>query len=164
MLVRSFTLAILLGLLGLNSPAKANIVYDLTLTGTSGTQTPNPDTLVLTFDNSKNFISLAGSLDGDALAINNSNDGYTFNFVSNVLQSITGTSPTTGSPRLSFSFSGGIESYSYHEGNNGREISDGTVQIAAVPEPSTWAMMILGFAVISFLTYRRKSAGLRLAQ
>jgi hypothetical protein len=29
--------------------------------------------------------------------------------------------------------------------------------VAAVPEPSTWAMMILGFAGIAFMTYRRKS-------
>jgi PEP-CTERM motif len=30
-------------------------------------------------------------------------------------------------------------------------------QISAVPEPSTWAMMILGFAGIGFMAYRRKS-------
>ena len=29
---------------------------------------------------------------------------------------------------------------------------------AAVPEPSTWAMLLLGFAGIGFLAYRRKSA------
>jgi hypothetical protein len=29
--------------------------------------------------------------------------------------------------------------------------------VAAVPEPSTWAMMLLGFAGIGFMTYRRKS-------
>jgi PEP-CTERM motif len=29
--------------------------------------------------------------------------------------------------------------------------------VAAVPEPSTWAMMILGFAGIGFLAYRRNS-------
>jgi hypothetical protein len=36
---------------------------------------------------------------------------------------------------------------------------------AAVPEPSTWAMMILGFVGVGFLTYRRKQNGsaLRLA-
>jgi PEP-CTERM motif len=28
---------------------------------------------------------------------------------------------------------------------------------AAVPEPSTWAMMILGFAGVGFLAYRRKA-------
>jgi hypothetical protein len=30
-------------------------------------------------------------------------------------------------------------------------------QIRAIPEPSTWAMMILGFAGIGFMAYRRKS-------
>jgi len=29
----------------------------------------------------------------------------------------------------------------------------------AVPEPSTWAMMILGFLGVGFLSYRRRSAG-----
>ena len=29
--------------------------------------------------------------------------------------------------------------------------------VDAVPEPSTWAMMILGFAGIGFMAYRRKS-------
>jgi hypothetical protein len=29
--------------------------------------------------------------------------------------------------------------------------------VAAVPEPSTWAMMLLGFAGLGFLSYRRKS-------
>ena len=27
----------------------------------------------------------------------------------------------------------------------------------AVPEPSTWAMLLLGFAGIGFMAYRRKS-------
>jgi hypothetical protein len=29
---------------------------------------------------------------------------------------------------------------------------------AAVPEASTWAMMILGFTGIGFMTYRRRTA------
>jgi PEP-CTERM motif len=38
-------------------------------------------------------------------------------------------------------------------------------QVAAVPEPSTWAMMILGFCGLGFMAYRRKQNGpaLRLA-
>jgi hypothetical protein len=32
-----------------------------------------------------------------------------------------------------------------------------TVVTAAVPEPSTWAMIILGFAGVGFMAYRRKS-------
>jgi hypothetical protein len=36
-----------------------------------------------------------------------------------------------------------------------------TTGVSAVPEPSTWAMMILGFAGVGFMTYRRrKSAAL----
>ena len=31
-----------------------------------------------------------------------------------------------------------------------------TASVGAVPEPSTWAMMILGFAGIGFMAYRRK--------
>jgi hypothetical protein len=32
-------------------------------------------------------------------------------------------------------------------------------QVAPVPEPSTWAMMILGFAGVGFMAYRRKQSG-----
>jgi hypothetical protein len=32
-----------------------------------------------------------------------------------------------------------------------------TANISAVPEPSTWAMMILGFAGVGFLVYRRRN-------
>lgn len=48
---------------------------------------------------------------------------------------------------------------------NGDDISNGKytlgapslhVMAAAVPEPSTWAMMILGFAGVGFMTYRRR--------
>ena len=31
--------------------------------------------------------------------------------------------------------------------------------LTAVPEPSTWAMMILGFAGVGFMAYRRKRSG-----
>jgi hypothetical protein len=36
-------------------------------------------------------------------------------------------------------------------------LDDVAVAVAAVPEPSTWAMMILGFAGVSFMSYRRKN-------
>jgi PEP-CTERM motif len=45
------------------------------------------------------------------------------------------------------------------------DVSASSAQVAAVPEPSTWAMMILGFLGVGFLAYRRKQSGpsLRLA-
>jgi outer membrane lipase/esterase len=36
-----------------------------------------------------------------------------------------------------------------------RAIADAFVAVATVPEPATWAMMILGFAGVGFVTYRR---------
>jgi hypothetical protein len=35
--------------------------------------------------------------------------------------------------------------------------SDTPPPVTAVPEPSTWAMLLLGFAGIGFMAYRRKS-------
>jgi hypothetical protein len=35
--------------------------------------------------------------------------------------------------------------------------------VAAVPERSTWAMMILGFAGVGFMAYRRRSTALHVA-
>jgi hypothetical protein len=43
-------------------------------------------------------------------------------------------------------------------GNNGNTGPVGAV-VAAVPEPSTWAMMILGFMGVGFFAYRRKGQG-----
>jgi hypothetical protein len=37
------------------------------------------------------------------------------------------------------------------------QLGDVSIQVNAVPEPSTWAMLILGFAGIGFMAYRRKS-------
>jgi hypothetical protein len=36
---------------------------------------------------------------------------------------------------------------------------DGPVVTGGVPEPSTWAMMILGFCGVGFMAYRRKRSG-----
>jgi hypothetical protein len=36
-------------------------------------------------------------------------------------------------------------------------LDSGTLTVGAVPESSTWAMMVLGFAGVGFLAYRKKS-------
>ena len=36
-------------------------------------------------------------------------------------------------------------------------VGEFTLNVSAVPEPSTWAMILLGFAGIGFMAYRRKS-------
>jgi PEP-CTERM motif len=42
------------------------------------------------------------------------------------------------------------------------DVLPAVIAVAAVPEPSTWAMMVLGFAGIGFMAYRRKQNGLAL--
>jgi len=60
------------------------------------------------------------------------------------------------------------DTLSFVVNNNGLFYDDSTAltaTITAVPEPSTWAMMVLGFAGLGFMAYRRKQYGpqLRLA-
>jgi hypothetical protein len=45
----------------------------------------------------------------------------------------------------------------YWDSNFGDNTEFVTATISAVPEPSTWAMMILGFAGVGFLAYRRRN-------
>lgn len=48
--------------------------------------------------------------------------------------------------------------------SNGSDMSD-VLTVTAIPEPSTWAMMILGFVGVGFMAYRRRNqtAELRVA-
>jgi PEP-CTERM motif-containing protein len=48
-------------------------------------------------------------------------------------------------------------------GADKQQLGDVSIQVNAVPEPSTWAMLILGFAGIGFMAYRRKSRPAMLA-
>jgi hypothetical protein len=50
------------------------------------------------------------------------------------------------------------ELYTYSSANKGPGVDvHGTLTVAAVPEASTWAMMLLGFACVGFVAYRRKA-------
>jgi PEP-CTERM motif-containing protein len=44
----------------------------------------------------------------------------------------------------------------YWDSDNFNNTGSVNATVAAVPEPSTWAMLILGFAGIGFMTYRRR--------
>jgi hypothetical protein len=55
-----------------------------------------------------------------------------------------------------------LTSFTFQNGDPGSDNSNALDNIVlstgAVPEPSTWAMMILGFAGVGFMAYRRKNA------
>jgi PEP-CTERM motif len=56
-----------------------------------------------------------------------------------------------------------FESLTSPNGLNGAVISNITVDdlgaTSAVPEPSTWAMLLIGFAGVGFMAYRRRKGG-----
>jgi Carbohydrate binding domain len=73
-------------------------------------------------------------------------NGYSYTF----------TAPTTTSYTLDFDFISGADP--------AKDVLLADVNISAVPETSTWAMMILGFCGLGLMAYRRKHEGsLRIA-
>ena len=69
---------------------------------------------------------------------------------SSALQLYTYTFTTTGGMLDFADLAGG-------NGNIGNILDNVTVMTSAVPEPSTWAMMILGFFGVGFMAYRRNN-------
>jgi hypothetical protein len=57
----------------------------------------------------------------------------------------------------------GAVDYSFETSNIGTFTGTVDGPVAAVPEPSTWAMMILGFLGLGLLAYRRRCSTLRIA-
>jgi hypothetical protein len=110
----------------------SNDFFDLAITFTSPSGTsPNPGVFV---------VDLAGKITGNGT---NGSVGVIF------------TNPTE-----TFSFEGGtftlaLNNASITPGGN-VPITGTLTAVAAVPEPSTWAMMILGFMGVGFMAYRRK--------
>jgi hypothetical protein len=82
-------------------------------------------------------------------------------FTGTLLASQTFTGLSIGSalsavPSLTAPFSETVE---YTITTTGAGTVNDTINIAAVPEASTWAMMVLGFLGVGFLAYRRNSGG-----
>ena len=65
----------------------------------------------------------------------------------------------SGAPTLSFTSGVSYGSFDNYVNYNDPLVSGSISSISAVPEPSTWAMMILGFAGIGFMAYRRRQNG-----
>jgi hypothetical protein len=85
------------------------------------------------------------------------NDGLVFNVVD------------SGSPAdntvFNLWFNGGTSYTGALFSGSAQPVENGTLtvtEVAAVPEPSTWAMMILGFFGVGFMAYRRKQNDLAL--
>lgn len=104
-----------------------------------------------------------GSLDGWNRFTFHLADGTTQVVTGAVLAALPGMSANgsqtgfTSNGRLRFSFESAITGVEFFSGNNALEISDiaAVGPFALVPEPATWAMMLLGFGGVGMLMRRR---------
>lgn len=126
--------------------------------------------------NDTGFVSLTGTLLGDLLSVTKTSSFDTL-FANSGITLVNGniTSIVTpfggGGIGASGPSSSGFFFFNQNGGNanqpglnftftpSGELTTNGTVSsvVAAVPEPSTWVMMILGFFGVGFMAYRRKA-------
>jgi len=103
-----------------------------------------------------------GSLDRFNSFTFNLADGTTQVLTGTVLAALPGMDPNgswtgfTSNGRLTFSFDSAITSVIFGTSTNSLEISDVGGILAAIPEPATWGMMILGFGGVGSLMRRRR--------
>jgi hypothetical protein len=94
------------------------------------------------------------------LQTNYTPNGFTADWNSTPVYSETNTTSNTGYKTLSFDVVGtGSDTITFIAYNNPQftYLDDVSLNpVAAVPEPSTWAMLLLGFAGIGFMAYRRR--------
>ena len=97
-----------------------------------------------------------GSVDGyNTISFYDSNDFLLGSYTgSDALNPANGNQGTGGSKYANFSFATGIQSIKFESNSPAFEFDN---IATAVPEASTWAMMILGFLGMGFVGYRKSS-------
>jgi PEP-CTERM motif len=157
--------------------AQASVIYDLTLTATSGGTVNGGGTFTISAppltglnqvsnyfqtpqSGSGTLSDLSIMIGGDSFTLTQKNNGSNpqVQFTSGVLDDITyaGVAADGDSLQMTNGF------VFFTVGTRTQEFGTLTA-VAAVPEPSTWAMMILGFLGLGFMAYRRKQNGAALS-
>jgi hypothetical protein len=168
------------------SAQASTVLYDLTFNNSLGSVVGTAQLALnlssptfsgnINSSNDSGFVSLTGTLLGDSFSVTQTTGygGFDNIFITSGITLVNGNitnivtpyggqgigasgpsssgffffNPTASEPGLSFTFT-----------PSGETTTAGTVssEVAAVPEPSTWAMMILGFFGVGFMAYRRKA-------
>jgi PEP-CTERM motif len=160
--------------LGICSAANASVVYDLTLTATSGTGSQSGSgTLDLTNPVGAGFTEYTPGPSSNVTLLTFSIGSNSYNLTSTftavefqagaVLFDIGPTSTTNLPGPDTFATNG--TTYTFFDSITNLSTT-GTITATlapAVPEPGTWAMMLLGFCSLGFMAYRRKQNGAALS-
>jgi hypothetical protein len=168
-LARLILLAAVLQLVSVHAQA-STVTYNLVLTSTHGPESGTGFFTVTTPAlNTSPFDTVAnGGLTAMSFTITNgmnftlanaTSAGVGFNNTGFNTPEVLNTIGYTGQlSSFVFQLSTGGFTYSFSDSANSALNSNGTITatVAAVPEPSTWAMMVLGFAGVGFIAYRRR--------
>jgi hypothetical protein len=130
-----------------------NQIYDgpVTFTATVGSQAFASTSVVDFYVSNANYSLTSQYFEADALLGNSVTMGLDS---SSSTKSLFGSSADPGS-FFSHSIAG---EFFLQDSSNSKLVFDVTTNVSAVPEPSTWAMMILGFLGVGFVAYRKKDA------
>jgi hypothetical protein len=162
-------------LAGLSAPAHANVVYNFDFIpasgggATSGQLVLNYSSVSQTVNQNVGLASILVSLtfveNGTTLTITPGNlaSGSQFKTGSDgkintlmVEEHVTAPTPALEIFTSAWQVHNGLDGGTLNQGNFTLEAP--ALAAPAVPEPATWAMMILGFLGVGFMAYRRKSS------
>lgn len=162
-------------LAGLSAPAHANVVYNFDFTPASGGGATSGQ-LVLNLPTVAAVANIPfGSIAPYLVDLTFTENGHSFTITPANLAS--GSQFQTGAGGVVFTLTSEqnfanptptleifTSSWQVHSGLDGGTLNQGNFTLEApvlaapaVPEPSTWAMMILGFLGVGFMAYRRRS-------
>ena len=177
---KSSLLAAAAAALLVSAPAKADVIYDLTFTGGgSGVldltssfsnqygNTVNLNTsgdfvsLILTDVDGQNFTITSSNLGAGSSITTDGSDTKTPGKITNldVVEAAPAGAPNGTDYVIAFTQEATVFSTPNGHSEGRFEFTASAPIIAAVPEPSTWALMILGFCTLGFVAYRRKQSG-----
>jgi hypothetical protein len=157
-----------------SAPASASVLvqYAITFldppgtpTGGTGILTLNETTLGNLNENAPTANeSLVATVDGFSFTIDASHfSSWSINLQNGIFNNLGLTSSVNFAiAHIAYLQTSGGAQYQIHQTQGGDFVSNGTftigapTQVAAVPEPSTWAMLILGFMGIGAMTYRQR--------
>ena len=131
----------------------------------SGTFTTSNTAMTVAGQTAFQIFSISGTVNGLAIVAPTGNYGNYFTTGPSFLDGTGTTFTVTGGGRVDFfnQSSNGLYRVNTFSPGSSNFVNASSSLVAAVPEPASWAMLLLGFAAIGFAMRRRPAAALRYA-
>ncbi len=129
----------------------------------SGTFTTSNTAMTVAGQTAFQILSISGTVNGLAIVAPTGNYGNYFTTGPSFLDGTGTTFTVTGGGRVDFfnQSSNGLYRVNTFSPGSSNFVNASSSLVAAVPEPASWAMLLLGFAAIGFAMRRRPAAALR---